>query len=255
MTLPVILYNLDSDTMRRLLDLLGELSVEAGVPFWVSMSTTGVTETLRAIEDVGGISLIVLGVDGPKEDPERLAIRLGHMALRRNRDHYVVYIVKHRELLEQTAALCVRASGMLTAPVLDQAVKHVFGEILKDYARLFENEPQEESAWLHLKTHGAIVRVRMEDICMAQAVSKRVQVHTLRDVITVTDSLESLERQLGDTFFRCHRSYLINSRRVAYIDFKDMTIRLQDNSSVPLARSFKQSMHEYMEEKRPEQRA
>lgn len=242
MVLPTILYGLDEETRTLLLGRLNEISKKTEAPFQVCLSTDDVDEMVKEINDLTGIALIVLGVDSVRQDKQLLALRLGKYAMRVNRDHYVVYIVKERAELEQLLPLCARSAGILTCPPEEKAIAQVFTPLFEDYGRMYARETSQDGRWLNLKTEGRIYRVRMSDVCTVQALNKMIEFRTMKQAIQIYSSMSSVEKMLDDTFIRCHRSYFINRNQIQYIEFKNMCIHMTDGSVVPLARSFKEGI-------------
>lgn len=56
--------------------------------------------------------------------------------------------------------------------------------------------------------------VNQGDILYIESRGKKVEFHTLKENFTIYGSMNELEGQLGDSFYRCHRGYLVN---MAYI--------------------------------------
>lgn len=56
--------------------------------------------------------------------------------------------------------------------------------------------------------------VNQGDILYIESHGKKVEFHTLKEKFTIYGSMNGLEAQLGDSFYRCHRAYLVN---MAYI--------------------------------------
>lgn len=244
MVLPTILFGLGAEERAVLLKKLGEISRETQTPFQIQLSTDDVQETVAEIEVQSGIALIVLGIDSVRRDKQRMAIRLGKYAMRVSRDHYVVYLVKEREELEQVLPLCARSAGILTCPPEEQAIVQTFTPLFEDYRRIYGRETSQDGRWLNLKTEGRMYRVRMSDVCTIQAVNKEIEFKTMKQAIRIYSSMGSVEKMLDDTFIRCHRSYFINRNQIQYIEFRDMCIHMMDGSIIPLARSFKGGLQE-----------
>lgn len=242
MVLPTILYGLDDGLRTVLLEKLTQISRSAEVPFQVQISTDDIDEAIEEVQNQRSVALIVLGIDSVKQDKERLAVRLGKYAMRINRDHYVVYIVKEKQELEYVLPLCARSAGILTCPPEEKAIAQTFKTLFEDYHRIYGRETSDDGKWLNLKTDGKMYRVRMSDVCTVQAVNKIIEFHTMKQTIQVYSSMGSVEKMLDDTFIRCHRSYFINRNQIQFVDFREMTIHMTDGSLIPLARSFKDSM-------------
>ena len=207
MVLPTILYGLEDPVRTLLLEKLGEIAKKTETPFQIRISTDDVNEMIAQIDDQSTMALIVLGIDSISRDKQRLALRLGKYAMRVNRDHYVVYMVKAREELEQLLPLCARSAGILTCPPEERAIAQTFTPLFEDYRRIYARETSQDGKWLNLKAEGRLYRVRMNDVCTIQAVNKMIEFRTMKQTIQIYSSMSNVEKMLDDTFLRCHRSY------------------------------------------------
>ena len=54
-----------------------------------------------------------------------------------------------------------------------------------------------------------------------------------------------MEKRLPGFFCRCHRSYIINMRKVTAVKASLNLIEMQDEIQVPLSRSYKKAIKEY----------
>ena len=64
-------------------------------------------------------------------------------------------------------------------------------------------------------------RMDAAEICYAEAFAHSCELHTLSECITVKTGISALEKEaekLGLSFFRCHRSYLINIAQVRAVE-------------------------------------
>ncbi|HOP11747.1 MAG TPA: LytTR family DNA-binding domain-containing protein [Oscillospiraceae bacterium] len=102
--------------------------------------------------------------------------------------------------------------------VLDKAVKS-----------LSKAEPS-----VMLETEEGIVRLLEKDIIYAEAFSHIVCVKCICGDLTVKTPISELETQLGESFVRCHRSYLVGLRHIRQITRTDVI--LDDGGKLPLSR-------------------
>jgi len=242
MVLPTILFGLNAQEQETLLGQLREISEKSETPFRIQMSTNDIDEAVESIRYAASVSLIVLAVDSANRDKNRLSVRLGHFARQVNRDHYVVYFIRERDELEELLPICARSAGLLVAPLGEKACRQVFTPLFDDYRRIYGRSASDDGEWINLKSAGKLYRVRHSDICLVQTIEKMVEYHAGRKVIAVYDTMDNVEKLLGEGFVRCHRSYLINQDHIQYIDFREMCIVMTDGTNVPLARSFKDAM-------------
>ena len=64
----------------------------------------------------------------------------------------------------------------------------------------------------------------------AGEVAKKVEIHTARskDIIEIYATMEELEGQLGEDFYRCHRAYIVNMAHITEYDNDSITITTGD---------------------------
>lgn len=88
--------------------------------------------------------------------------------------------------------------------------------------------------FVHVGTRGAIYTFDPHEVLYIKARGKKCEVHTPSRVISLPYSLGSLEAELDDsTFFRVHRSYLVNGRAVECIEGGAMTLIGGEQIGIP----------------------
>lgn len=85
---------------------------------------------------------------------------------------------------------------------------------------------------LFLKSKG--ITLNQNSILYIESRGKKAAIHTLKEVIEIYAVMSELEGQLSDSFYRCHRGYLVN---MAYItEYDNESITLNNGESVYLTR-------------------
>lgn len=111
----------------------------------------------------------------------------------------------------------------------------------KNSKELEENllrKDEKEEPYLSIKTGNKLVRISLGEIIWIQADDYCVRVHTSERSFTLRKSLKALETQLKPyRFIRVHRGALLNLHYVDQVNFESSTIRLQNESELPLSRS------------------
>ncbi len=69
---------------------------------------------------------------------------------------------------------------------------------------------QSDSKVLALARAGKTQIIRIQDILYCEVFNHQVWIHTQRDTYDYPGTLDMLEKELDERFFRCHRSYVIN---------------------------------------------
>jgi len=98
---------------------------------------------------------------------------------------------------------------------------------------------KEQFPFLAIKSESTYHFTKSQDIIWAKADGSYSQIF-LKDgsYIRVAKNLKYLELQLGEGFFRTHRSHLVNIQYIADLnDQNEMQIRLKDNTHVPITKA------------------
>lgn len=123
------------------------------------------------------------------------------------------------------------------------AVSYLLKPVKKE--RLFacldraKNRCGHRAPMLVLETAGEAVRVKLMDICYLESLAHDTMVYCvdMRDAIRCKTGIAQMERELGresGSFFKIHRSYLINLAHVERITRKE--VEMETGVSLPIAR-------------------
>lgn len=79
--------------------------------------------------------------------------------------------------------------------------------------------------------------IPVDQIRYVEVFNHTVFVHTKRQKLQLSASLNSLKKELDDKrFFQCHRSYIVNMDYIDYIDEDDSRIVLDTGEAIPVSR-------------------
>lgn len=242
MVLPCVIYGLEESTFYQLMTQLSNVSKQTETLFRIELYTQKAQDVLHTLEQTVGVALWIVGINDIYSDEGMMSVQMGRRVLQKNRDHYIVYVVKDRVSMEQVSPFCVRPAGLLTAGAIEKGGEILFRNIMLDFHKLYGMETKSEKGWLYLKSQGTMNRIHLDDVCMVQALNKKIEIHTNSQVLTVYASMDNMAEQLDERFVRCHRSYFVNREMIQFVDFRNFCIQLMDGSTVPFARSFRKVM-------------
>lgn len=132
-------------------------------------------------------------------------------------------------------AFDVAAFHYLLKPIEDGKLEEVLKRALAEVKRRKAREKKQ----LLIKTRSRSVNLDESAILYLESRGKKVEIHIPKETIEVYASMNKLEEQLGESFYRCHRGYLVNMAHIA--EYRTDRIRLHNGEEVYLAKEKYQS--------------
>lgn len=149
----------------------------------------------------------------------------------RSTDHAVkiVFLTSSPEFAVESYE--VKASGYLLKPLQTEKLHRLLDELARD--------SEEEPPHMIIRTTQGYHKLYLHEIECLEAQNKKVRFHltggnSQEALGTFSNYAESLEAE--NSFFKCHRSYLVSLSQVDY--FNSSEIRMQSGLPVPIARSY-----------------
>ncbi len=141
-------------------------------------------------------------------------------------DMVLIFITGLREYVFD--ALDLYAFQYLLKPVDEKKFAEVLGRAEREVGR------KREKQRIFLKTRN--LTLDQADILYIESRGKKVEIHTVRETedIQIYAAMEELEGQLGEGFYRCHRSYIVNMVYIA--EYNSDSIFLTNGNKVYLAK-------------------
>lgn len=141
-------------------------------------------------------------------------------------DMVLIFITGLREYVFD--ALDLYAFQYLLKPVDEKKFAEVLGRAEREAGR------KREKQRIFLKTRN--LTLDQADILYIESRGKKVEIHTVRKTedIQIYAAMEELEGQLGEEFYRCHRSYIVNMVYIA--EYNSDSILLTNGNKVYLAK-------------------
>lgn len=142
--------------------------------------------------------------------------------LRKRQDDIVlIFVTGNREYVFD--ALDLYAFHYLLKPVDENKFREVLERAAEEVGK------KKEKRFLFLKKRN--LTLDQADILYIESRAKKVEIHTdgFKDIIEIYATMEELEGQLGEDFYRCHRSYIVNMAHITEYDNGTITITNGDN--------------------------
>ncbi len=219
---------------------LGELLADAAIrscreaqqDYRLLAQAENAREARSFLQTSKGAGLLALEADGSAAALDGW-IDLALEAQQRCKDTLLLLILHGLDTLASFVNHSTRPSGVLMFPVSAANAEQTFARML----RVYHDTAVPDEQTLVLQFGNTTHRVPMNQIVYLEAQSKKVDIYTRVRCLTVYESLKSIQEQLDDRFVQCHRSYIVNSRRIQSADYTNLLLTLDDGASVPISRA------------------
>ena len=136
----------------------------------------------------------------------------------RDEDTILIFITAIREYVFK--AFDVAAFHYLLKPIEEDK----FHEVFQRAKRELEKRKKQRRQMIFIKTRNRSFTLEKDSILYIESRAKKVEIHTAGEIIEAYAAMNEMEIQLGESFYRCHRGYLVNMAYVAEYDSESITL-------------------------------
>lgn len=192
----------------------------------------GDRRTLR--EHLGGVQILDLGclaVTGQRDiaDAEEMRRRFGEMML--------MLVADSRISPMKYLKPSVMPTSLLIRPWKEEELKQVVHEFVSAFLDTREGDVPEQNYVIETKDGRTFLP--LGKISCFEARQKKICIRVEAVEYEAYDTIEHLAGTLPDEFVRCHRSYIVNRKKIVRINMSENLICLEDGTCVPISRSYR----------------
>lgn len=93
---------------------------------------------------------------------------------------------------------------------------------------------------IFVNSNKMMIRIAFNDMLFVDSIKDYVRIHTATDTIITKDKISAFVQKLPSNFLRVHRSYIINTEKIAALTAKDVV--LLGGMEIPIGASYKEKM-------------
>lgn len=97
---------------------------------------------------------------------------------------------------------------------------------------------------ISIKSNNMLVYLNTDDILFIEKEARKTLVHTLHNSYETTDTLQEYETRLPGYFYKTHRSYLVNLKKISLIEPSGETFLAHFNHSTKVAHISRLKIHD-----------
>ena len=138
----------------------------------------------------------------------------------------------------------IRAASLLLRPYGEKQCR----EVLYHFFRFFyqSREDTNEKDALVFENRDGKTKIPFHLIYYIEVRERKLFIRLKEKEYSRYDSLENILKILPDTFLQCHRSFVFNTKYFDSVKLSENMIRLEGDIFVPLSRSFKPKIKEFL---------
>ena len=209
-----------------------------GYDMKVAAACAGPEELLEEIQKSGRRGIYFLDVDLKHE--QYTGFTLGQAIRKMDPRGFLIYVTAFGELAFETFRYQLEALDY----IVKENPEEMFAGIRKCLAAVVErmqDEKEDDRAYFTVKFMDTVRHIPIDSILYLEAVGLRhtLQLHLDNELLEFNSSLDHFARQLGEGFWRCHRSFLVNRSRIRAVHLKEQTVELDNGETCLLSRKAK----------------
>ncbi|MCR5792780.1 MAG: LytTR family DNA-binding domain-containing protein [Lachnospiraceae bacterium] len=206
-------------------------------------------EAKQLLVSEGEFHLFFLDVNlDPSDKEEAMGIRFAQKIRAEHRYEFtpIVFItsIVNKELDAYRQIQCYR---YIIKPFQVKEVEAILDKVLKHHFV----EKNEERKSIFLKIEGVNYRIYLDEIKCVKAINRGIQIFLTKEQVTVkyVTIKQLLPKLPQDTFFQCHRMYVVNKNYIDYTDYVNRLIALKDcEEMAEIGTTYKNRIKEWLDD-------
>ena len=171
----------------------------------------------------GNFDIYFLDIEMGKVSGMDIAKRIRKQEENGRQRSIIIFVTGYREYME--AAFDVNAFHYLIKPIDEEKFSEVFRRAWKEASVSSEQTKKH----IMVKRSGTQQKLLLKDIYYIESCNKKVIFHTTKGTLEAYGKMEEWENGLRNTFYRCHRCYLVNMEKISAYSADNIQVINGDN--------------------------
>ena len=173
---------------------------------------------------------------------EMNGLTLARMIREKEPNAYIIFLTAYLELSMLVFKYKLKAFDFLVKPVSYEELSECLKALVTDYDRIISRQVTEEKKYIRIKSDYRENLIPVNDIIYIESFGPKLSLHTLDGHIDFYGTLKDMEQSINemtDTFFRSHKSFLINTKHIKQISLKDQAVIMANGDKCLVSRNKK----------------
>lgn len=216
--------------LNRLTKMLENIFLKNSLNAEVVLSSSSSKELIEYVNS-NVLDVLILDIDFKSECS---GLELAKNIRKKNKNMYLIFSTGHLEYA--LIAYKLKTSDYLPKPVtperLEDTINRIFADISMDSDTNFINIGNSK------------VLINENEIDYIKKDGMKVIYHTPYKEYEAYSSFSKIEKNLPENFVRCHKSYIVNTKKIINIESSNNTIQFDSNNSCYIGPKYKNNLME-----------
>lgn len=154
-----------------------------------------------------------------------------------NRNAYIILVASLSISPMKYLRPSIMAGSLLVRVYSQEQLKEVFKEAFTDYLQKFQSDINNEDVYVIDSREGRQL-ISYDQIYYFEARNKKIVVGCKTKEISCYDTILNLTSNLPSYFVQCHRSFIVNEKKVKKVALEGW-LELENDITVPISRTYK----------------
>lgn len=218
---------------------------EKGIESSVILSTTRPQDVLSySCKNYEKLNVYILDIDF---ENEMNGLSLARSIRDREPNAYIIFLTAYIQLSMMVFKYRLKVFDFLVKPVSHSDLIDCLDALFQDYTTFLNFHLPMEPNFINIKSGYQEYRIPANSIIYIESFGPKLIIHTTDGKVEYYGALKNIEKSLkeiADNFFRCHKSFLINTKYIKEVNLQSQEATMVNGDKCMVSRSKKNLLKE-----------
>ena len=184
-------------------------------------------EILEMVKQTGNAGIYFLDID---LQTDLNGLELAKKIRKYDPRGFIIFITTHSEMSYMTFTYKLEAMDFILKDASSSEIRSRVRECILEADKRFRSKNNHAQERFTMKAGERKLSVNYDDIMFFETSSNahKVILHCTNRILEFYGQIRELDGELDERFYKCHRSFLVNTENISEIDFENKVIRMKN---------------------------
>lgn len=223
-------------TRSHIKNFIAENNMDAGIALCTTKPEEVLDYSSRKFEEMNVYILDInfqSGING---------LTLGREIRDKEPNAYIIFLTAYIQLSMMVFKYRLKVFDFLVKPVSYSDLSDCLKALVEDYSKVISSNLPDGNNFITVKSGYQEYHIPVNSIIYIESFGPKLAIHTVDSQFECYDTLKRIEESINeitDTFFRSHKSFLINTRHIKEVNLQDQTVTMSTDEKCLISRDKK----------------